>query len=453
MTRERETDEDASGLEALLARRRTPRQRLARAALAAGAVLLALVLLLGSLPPPHPQAASPLPSPTPERSRSFFDASDTFYLDTNLPDMAVTLDGQPVPANQLEARYPFHVAPGQHRVSWQAGPFTPQSCVFSQPLAPSDTCQRTYGTGARHIFAEPSGDLIQVHESLLTLGEERQRALLSALSAATSGLSTIVRPGEPFLSFTATPNTPMADRPLRATLRVQLELRATGSGVFMPACVFSREGGETSPCLASVSLGACAVLCMLPFSASATDFLALAPVELRWDYTALDGQPVASDQMIGIGGAATSVHYALFHMVWDGARWHATLLSGPNLGAPILISGQQVANDLACIPAIELAFDELATHGWVGDVQARFRSGPNPADGCLVVMRGHDQRGNETTAQFIMRFGILLANDEGAHRAAPSLPLAGASAHAAVRELEQYPGQIVSTLPLGVVGD
>jgi len=157
--------------------------------------------------------------------------------------------------------------------------------------------------------------------------------------------------------------------------------------------------------------------------------------------------------MIGIGGAATSVHYGLFHLIWDGLHWHATLLSGPALGAPTLVSGQQVANDLACIPAMDLSFNELIPLGWEGDVQVRFRSGPNPAEGCLVVMRGHDRRGDETTAQFIMRFGVLLAVDDGAQRAAPSLPLAGGTARAVAYQLAQYPGQVVNTLPLGVVGN
>ncbi|HEV8191057.1 MAG TPA: hypothetical protein VGP82_06180, partial [Ktedonobacterales bacterium] len=165
---EHEAGETDRTFEAHFVSRRTPRQRIARAALVAG-VVLALVLLLGGLPTRRPQAIPPISSPTPVVSTSFQANDDTFYLDTNLPDMAVTLDGHTVPSSELEARYPFHVARGQHQVKWQAGPFTAQSCVFSRPPAPNDTCQRTYGTGARHIFAEPSGDLLQIHVSLLTL--------------------------------------------------------------------------------------------------------------------------------------------------------------------------------------------------------------------------------------------------------------------------------------------
>src|SRR5262249_10339956 len=152
-------------------------------------------------------------------------------------------------------------------------------------------------------------DLLQIHVSLLTLAADRQRELLSALSAAASNLSAMVQPGEPYLSSAS--SSASADLPLRATLRVQLDLSATAPTTFMPACVFSRDGGEISPCLASIALGACAILCILPFSDSVTDFLALAPVEVRWDYASLDEQPIALGQMIGIGGAATSVHYGL----------------------------------------------------------------------------------------------------------------------------------------------
>ena len=82
----------------------------------------------------------------------------------------------------------------------------------------------------------------------------------------------------------------------------------------------------------------------------------------------------------------------------------------------------------------------------------RFRSGPNPAEGCLVTTRARDRQGHETTTWFLFRFGATVAVDEGAQRAAPSLPVAGVAAHAIAGELEQYPGQVFTAMPLGMLG-
>lgn len=446
-----EPDENDPGLEALLARRRTPRQRVVRAALVVG-VVLALVVLLGGVPALRQQATSPVVASTPTTPRFFRANASVFYLDTNLPNMSVTLDGQPVPSDELEARHPFQLTPGRHQVSWQAGPFTAQSCTFSSPPSASDTCQRTYGTGSRHIFAQPSGDLLQIHVSLLTLTQERQQALIAALDATTNDLTAIIQPGEPYLTMASTAT---ADKPLRATLRARLDLSVAKPHTFMSACVFSRDGGETSPCLAAVALGSCVILCILPFSDSVNDFLALAPLELQWDYSTLDGQSVAQRQMISAGGGATSVHYGLFHVIWDGANWHATLLSGPQLGAPISVTGLQIATDLACVAAMDEYFGGPGNVSGKGSKasEIRFHSSPNPADGCLITTTTQDTQGNAAQIEMLDRFGVLSAVGDATHRLEPSLPMAGVASLAAARQLATYPGQVVNTEPLGVVGD
>jgi hypothetical protein len=446
----REEGDEATdrAFEALFVSRLTPQQRLGRATLAAGAVLLALVMLFGSFSTVRSGAVAPLVAPTPTPTFRPQAENAIFYLDTNLPDMVVSLDGRAVPPSRLEAHYPFQLGHGRHRVTWQAGPFTAQSCVISLPAAPGDTCLKTYGTGARHIFAEPSGDLLLLHASLLTLTEERQQALLSALADSASGLSEMVQPGEPY--FTAEHGAVTADRPLRATLRMRLGLGVTRPDTFMPACVFSRTGGEASPCLASVSLRSCAILCILPFSASAGDFLALVPVALAWDYATTDGRPVALGQPIGGDGARVSLHYALFRIVWDGARWHTILLSGPDLGAPIRVTALQVAADPACVAALDLFFGRVGRESPPSGVH--FHSGPNPAMGCLITATMRDSQGNDANVELLGRFGILLAVNDAARRREPSFPVAGGAALETAHQLGGYPGQAVDALPLPLLG-
>jgi hypothetical protein len=450
-----EPDEADLTLDALTAPHLTGRQRLRRAALAAGVVLLALVVLLGSFPGTRSGAALLLFGPTPTSTHSILAGDDRYYIDTNVPDTLVTLDGKLVPQGSLGARRPLRLARGHHILRWQAGPFAPQSCVLTVPSSASDTCPRI---ATQAIAGGSSGfpfeHLLLLNEALHTLPHDRQQALLAELQRAAANFSATVQPGETYLAKTPGAVTGIS-LPLRATLNVQLKLATDQIGIALPMCSFTRASTAALPCVSLFSMAEeCIGLCILPFSASSEDFLTLAPALLSWEYQTLAGQPVALDQPNGHGSAARALHPALFHIVWDGAnaRWHATLLSGPALGTPILVSGQQVADDLACTPAMGQYFESLPGLGWVSDVQGLFRSGPNPADGCLITAHGHDVRGNETTAQYLFRFGIYLAVDQGAQRAAPSLPVAGAAAHTIARTLEQYPGQIVNTLPLGVFG-
>jgi hypothetical protein len=134
-----------------------------------------------------------------------------------------------------------------------------------------------------------------------------------------------------------------------------------------------------------------------------------------------------------------------------GGRWHAALLSGQALGAPLLVSGRPLADDLACIPAMDPFPPGTAEQS--GDVEVRFHSGANPAEGCLVTITTHalDGRSEETTARFLYRFGTVVAVDAGAQRVAPYLPVVSAAAQAIARTLERYPGQVFTAMPLGVL--
>jgi hypothetical protein len=437
-------------LHALVAPRLTTRQRAVRAAFAIGMMLLALFVLLGSSPSLRSGAALLLFGPTPTPTVSVLRGDGIYYLDTDLPNMAVTLDGQPLPPSSLGARRPILLARGHHYLSWRAEPFMPQSCMLSVPARAEDTCPRMASPGDPDL---PVQRFLLLHETLPTLPLDRQQALIAELQRAVANLGATVQPGEAFLADA--PAATGTSRPLRATLRVRLELVTdqTDTGRSLPLCSFTRDGNAERPCTAAFSLEDCAALCILPFSAAADDFLALAPAMLSWDYRTMSGRPIAQDQPVGYGGIADDLP-ALFRITWDGTdmRWHASLLSGPALGAPILVSSRpnayyddvstrQLADNLACIPAMDFFFANLPLQGWTGEVQGNFRSDPNPAEGCLITARGHDLRGNEATAQFIMRFGMYFAVDE-----------ASAATRAAAHKLEQYPGQIVNTLPLGVYG-
>jgi hypothetical protein len=451
-------------LDGLAAPRLTPRQRLRRAALAAAAVLLALIVLLGGFPGPRSGVAALLVGPTPTPTLPIPPGDDLYYVDTSLPGMRVTLDGRTVPPGSLGARHPLRLARGRHRVGWRAGPFMPQSCVVTVPSAAGadDTCPRRAALAATGTAGAelPFTRFLLLHEALGTLPRDRQLALLAELQRAVADLSATVQPGDVYVADTRGVR-PRPTPPLRATLRLHLILDTGQTVRPLPGCNFTRAGSGPPPCTAEFSLDDCAALCVLPFSASASlagsagsdEFLALVPAMLAWDYRTLAGQPIALEQSIGPGGSAVSPHLALFRITWDGAseRWHAALLSGPALGAPILVGGWPLADDLACIPALDSYLGD-GNAGQGSDVEVRFRSGLNPAEGCLVTTNKRDSQGNETTSRFLFRFGGVVAVDAGAQHEAPHLPAASEAAYAIARTLEQYPGQVFTVMPLGVFG-
>jgi hypothetical protein len=460
-----EPDDADPTLAALAASRRTTWQRLARAAPAIGAVLLAVVVLLGSFPSVRSDAALLLFGATPTPTPAIPPGDGVYYFDTSLPDTVVMLDDQPVPLSSLGALRAVRLARGQHHLSWQAGPFPTQFCTVSVPSRAADTCPRMAAdaTGNSEL---PFARFLLLHETLLTLPSDQQHVLTAALQRAVANLSTTVQAGEVY--WTDAQGITTASQPLRATLEVRPQLATTQSGAsrLLRLCGITRSGGAVRSCRNVFSLEDCAALCVLPFSTSSGDFLALVPVMLSWEYRTTSARLVARDRSTSSDPTqptSDSAYPALFRITWDGTRWHAALLSGPVLGAPIHVnyqqsiyyddaSDQQLDDDLACLPAMG-AFYYGGNAQRDAETEVRFRSGPNPAEGCLVTVTTRDDQGNATTARFLMRFGVYLTVDADAQRMSPyPLPMAGAAAREIASDLEQYPGQIVSAPPLGLFG-
>ena len=338
--------------------------------------LLAALLAIGA-----PAASSSAMSAFGVSVASRTTGDDRFYLPANPPGVVVSLDGRtltyvPTPADTR----PLTLTPGHHTLSWTSRlyRFVPLKCSISVPRATTDTCPNVSKDEAAGLFAEGTGTIIGVHESLAALtpadGAALTFAVASALDAAQ--FTTTVLPGESYFAGYGTgPATGalVAETPLRATIRFQ----------YVP----TSEYGE--PCAADPAAipcrfpgQDCAQLCTIanppPAVAPPHAWIAAALVRATWDYTGLDGTPVATGITDAFG-----LQLAALRITYDASGWHVSTLIG-------YVPGLDVANDAVC-DTTRFLLDQ--THAWRTLVETASSPAavtlaalPNPADGCVAVL-------------------------------------------------------------------
>lgn len=370
---------------------------------------------------------------------------NSFYMQTDIPWTRVSIDGQQIKLPRTSIDAPVTLKPGSHLITWRAAPFQPQSCHLSIPYTPGDTCDF-----AQDEVSQPGSDVtvlvVLLHESLATLPPLQQAGLLKALRANLSSIqaSDTVQPGEMYLKDSVNM---IATRPLQATLRISLDTSSDS------VCALDATSMEPYNCkLAGQN---CWQLCALNRQMQPAQqdnagkrWLAFVPIHLSWNYTALDGQTIASNQPIdesGVNYAPATDELLLFSIAWQAGHWQVRSLLGPKEGAPaILDSGQlnwlpgvniPIADDPACVAA-QNVFAELPNY------QVQFLSGSNPAAGCLVAVPGdpnHSSSGSASStwqaALFLERFGVTLAANAAAHALQPHWPLANAYERARAQQL------------------
>jgi hypothetical protein len=420
----------------------TPRRRafILRAGLAASIVLFVVVMLasntlsigsfthdtLSRLFPPATPTLAPLPE------------SNLFYLDTNVPNEQITLDGHPLRHIPLAGvDQPLKLAPGRHTLSWSAYPFRTQSCTISAPYAFGDTCGlTTYYLSVPHsnLYAH----VLMLNESLTTLPGALQQSLAATMQATINGIQDSVRiqPGD--LYFTDPQGDTTARQPLIAMLRFN----------------YAMQLDNGTPL--SIDGVACLQLCIVPWRFPSTSpvplpqtpgtWLTLALADMSWDYVTLSGQPVALSQPLDAGQAADGAHPVLVRTTWTGSAWQLTPLTGARQVPPLLIYNEGSApglvpptvspsdavtldDDPACVAAEDLY---LNSEDNIDSSEVRFISGTNVASGCLVA---YPILTHAPIAYFLEHFGVLLAVNDAARIDLLGLPMANADGRALARQL------------------
>jgi hypothetical protein len=411
----------------------TRRRHALRLAATLGALFLALLVILDSIPSLRDRAVGVVfPSPTP----TLFSSADLFYLLPSPPGTTVLLDGHSLarlayPGDPHSLRLPR----GHHTLAWRSAtfPFQPLSCTISLPRVPADTCPFVL---ARMVQLLPKlvqknislSPVIAVHETSDALPLDQFNALTAAIQDALAALrsSAIVQPGEDYYSYQPGQccKPVAATRSLRATLHVNL------AGDLGDPCLFSID-----PCWFPGQ--DCAHICTVPAPVSASTgttpaWLAAVLVDLTWEYTTLDGQSIANVAEYGYG-----IQRVVLRITWDGAHWLVVPVTGHQPSLP-------AADDLTCASALAwfsqgpptyILFPETSN-----GVDFRYAAGPTPTDGCIlrIAATGNPQVqvvAPGAPALFLERFGVLLAANDAAHSLWPDLPVADASEQALAQQL------------------
>ncbi|HEY7833792.1 MAG TPA: hypothetical protein VIG30_09505 [Ktedonobacterales bacterium] len=426
--------------------RLTRRGRLVRASGIAGAVLLALLVVLGSFPTARNAAGAWLarlhrtPTATP------FVTYNRFYLLPNPPGTTVLLDGTaltrlPYPGDP----HPLALAFGTHTFRWlsNAFPFPPLSCQLTVPAATSDTCTilapyRVQPNPPADGSAPLSAPTIATHFSLATLAPDQASALTGAINAALDGLTATatIQPGDHY--FTGNPGlAETSTSPLQVTLNVQPvpQPLAGPCDFIVPAhpCYFLGQD--------------CAVLCTYlgAFPGAAVTYNGIDPMWIAGQFVQMTLRDTASNGTVPRQGLVPSdygIQVALLGIIWDGTNWHALPLLGHRADLP-------PSDDLVCDPAFE-AFGQgpvsyLFYPDASYDVTLTYASSPNPTDGCAVRLAGNPHAAEPAipgngTALFYERLGVLLAANDAAHQLWPTLPQADAAERALAKHLAAQAG-------------
>ncbi len=181
------------------------RARARRITLSLATALLALTVILGSVPTLRQNVPSLFISATPAPTIPSLPWASSFYFLPTVPWVTVLVDGRtlgtvPLADDQPQPQ-PLQLARGVHQFEWRGAPFQPLRCTLPAPLP---FIYAPHGRDACPIhpyLGLPSGYVLEPRESLATLSPEQQRALQAAIAAGLSAASAsaVIQPGEVYL--------------------------------------------------------------------------------------------------------------------------------------------------------------------------------------------------------------------------------------------------------------
>jgi hypothetical protein len=385
-------------------------------------IVLAMLLLVLS--------TSPLKLLFTQTSLSSGPETFSLSLDANPPWGQLYVDGQSVTLNK--GAYPqFSITRGQHRLTWQAAPFSPQQCVISLPVGSgTDTC--------RHPDVAPNGQddvrkAIFFSANLSMLSPEQRSALIMVTQRALASQqsSETIQAGELYALNAETPGSnhrsctllqiavfcfAAASQPLQARLSMQLDTDTLRNNACLPGTGACMENGQD--CRLFCDGPAFRYLTRVSDRAVWQSFVA---VHVFWQFTTMKGQVIVANQPDTFILGMQNEHSMQLNIRWNGKGWDVALARQ---------SDYNTNNDPVC----EAAYGDLYTLGFAATPPSGLQlvQETPTASGCLIKISMQADPNVElsptaappTVVYVLQRFGVLLAVNAPAHRLWPFLPVA-----------------------------
>ncbi|HEV2237079.1 MAG TPA: hypothetical protein VGR57_10505 [Ktedonobacterales bacterium] len=382
----------ASELEDAPPRRRTPRARLGRVALAALVCLVAGGVLLHELAsvPPRPGSAPAPPGPV--------------VLLSNVSFGSVTVNGQALGGPPPLA---LALADGWNRITLTAAPFAAKSCRvqwgalgWENGDCPAAGPEYASTITINGLVIQPSLVIVLrfTGADLPPRHYVDARGVIASQLAAVHGLAHPVPAGEPIAAGGHWPD--------------DITVQSAGAGVWatMTFGLFPEGSGE--PRTVQCDLALCAG--SLFFTTASTSFGAVWNVapDAYYVWRFADAR----------GGHFVSLPYPVsptvsVPLVYDAARGWQPLAPRVNTGFPVpielLLDGTFCDAGIYALNALTQALGDVAN--------VVSNNGP---DGCVIALRS---QGLQPLGRFIWRWGVLLAADNDASFTLPHLPVASPS--------------------------
>lgn len=394
-------------LDTVLARRKSPRQRLLAVALITVAVLLALV--------PAWQALSRMRQQQPTTPNPVVNLTSA-YIMSNVSYATVTLNGRKLAA---QTSVLANLRPGANTLTLTAKPFMPNTCrlTLSGSLLRADTCQAVRFSEPLNVGgkAHYPAFLIYVSFGMNNLPLDERAPALDQITGALGDLSlslrTIVPAGQHYISGLTTDGLPIAAvarQPMLATPVIALSPESGLQDCNDILCPFPNIPGSMPYDLDRIQL------------AYGRSWLVQAPLSLGWRFSSVTQTSLttatAGNVMLPRGSWALTLP-----LVYDVAQgW--SISPWAIAGSMDRRIGGQVG-DIYCYIAA----------GMLNGIAPSFSEGTqNPAngiEGCALSLAGPtiSAAGPPYHATFIARFGLVLAVDASAHQLIPQVPIASSA--------------------------
>jgi hypothetical protein len=339
--------------------------------------------------------------------------NDAFLWEHSVPWGQLLIDSKPGPdvrgpavrqnAQGVWEGAAFHLPRGRHTLEYRADPFPALLCVVSVPSAQGDSCplDRSFNSAVLAPHA-PTTRLLDLQATMRHLPTPEADALVAAAQTQLSALAarlgrSVLRGGDHFLDV-------------------------TGDVVQVSTTVYVEPRFDLDPTIRDYDGQPCVTLCtvfdLVPEAASTEEWTIMAPVLPTWRYTNAAGALLLAEGPATLIGAQPTVMVPLLTRWQDGAWQSPTFVVEAHQTDPVICpTAEQSIAVLLASPATRS-----------GDVQFQGSFVASTGElGCLLAGRETAPSTGTPTgpiAWVLYRAGALVAANDEAHRAFPTLPLA-----------------------------
>jgi hypothetical protein len=385
-------------------------------AIALVSTLLAIAILVASIPSADESIRAALHLPTPVPTATPPPGSDMVLLAHTVPWGRLTVDGRSLDdlhtaIERIDGYPAVRLMRGAHTLTYAADQFPTATCTVTIPVATPRTSPASPRACGLLPFPDnhppadaPAARLIDLRATLDRLSPATLTQLKVEINTALPTAQTVVQPGERYLGPDGSVHVTTAPLPAQLVMR----LNSDPSGA-LPLGDFPTT---------------CAVLCAdLIQSATPTQspvWSLFANVTAAWRFGAAGSETLSPFAPPADVSADVITQLVTVGLIYDQGQLLVTPRGGDS--AARLVFG-------AATNAVS-AFARTLTAQYPTGWNALPFMARNPADGCMILIGATTTSGgfpSGKTLNVLYQFGVLLAADQSTHQVLPELPVASAA--------------------------